>query len=107
MVHPETRQGIALKNASNHTHEFVLGKVAEEAQEVALAFIHLQTKPEKMLEDELYTEIAHLRVSLDILNAYLSLIGPLGQRRVEFIEREMDHKYEQIRIRMEKDGFRD
>ena len=102
-----TRSDIALKNAYHHDLSFVTGKVAEEAAEVSLAFIHLQTKPEKMLEDELYTEIAHLRVSLDILNAYLVLIGPEGQRIGEFVEGEMEHKYEEIRMRMVKDGFRD
>ena len=100
-----TRSDIALKNAYHHDLSFVTGKLAEESTEVALAFIHSETKPSEAKSWELYTEIAHLKVAIEIFEAYLSLIGPEGQRRVEFIEREMDHKYEEIRMRMERDGL--
>ena len=94
------REQIIKENALLNPRAWLMGKVAEEASEVSLAYLHTLLKDPT--SEEFLVEFAHLKVAVEIYMTALELVGDTGT--LHRIAAEEENKLEQIRKKKERQG---
>ena len=90
------REQIIKENALLNPRAWLMGKVAEEANEVSLAYLHTLLKDPT--SEEFLVEFAHLKVAIEIYTTALILMG--DEDTLHQIALHEEHKLEQIRLKM-------
>ena len=92
------REQIVKENALLNPRAWLMGKVAEEANEVSLAYLHTLLKDPT--SEEFLVEFAHLKVAVEIYMTALELVN--DKNTLHKIALHEEHKLEQIRLKMLK-----